>query len=359
MADQGSKTEPATPRQRQKAREKGQVARSVELVSAVMLFCMFLLLFQLTDRNAALFTALFRDTAGSAWQYEVTPEYFPTLIADMVLALFRILTPFLLASVIIVLFLNFMQVGIVFSAQPLNPDINRLNPIKGFQKIFSMKALVDFIKNMLKLLIVGVVGFSILHTAAPVLRTAISMAPLTAIDYALSVGFRIGIVSTMLLLVLGILDYVYQRFEHEKSIKMSKQEIKDEYKNSEGDPQIKRRIRDMGRQFIMSRMMESLQQADAVITNPTHYAVAVQYELEWPAPKVVAKGKDYAAKRLIRAAEELGLPVYEQPQLARALYQVDADDFVPAALFKTVAKVLAHLSRFDQRLRLKLRGVKM
>lgn len=358
MADQGSKTEPATPRQRQKAREKGQVARSVELVSAVMLFCMFLLLFQLTDRNAGLFVTLFRDTAGNAWQYEITPEYFPTMIADLMLALFRILTPFLLTSVIIVLFLNFMQVGLVFSATPLNPDINRLNPIKGFQKIFSMKAVVDFIKNMLKLLIVGVVGFSILHAAAPALRTAISMAPFDAIDYALSVGFRIGMTSTVLLLVLGILDYVYQRFEHEKSIKMSKQEIKDEYKNSEGDPQIKRRIRDMGRQFIMSRMMESLQQADAVITNPTHYAVAVQYELEWPAPKVVAKGKDYAAKRLIRAAEELGLPVYEQPQLARALYQVEANDFVPAALFKTVAKVLAHLSRFDQRLRLKLRGVK-
>ncbi len=358
MSDQGSKTEPATPRQRQKAREKGQVARSVELVSAVMLFFMFMLLFKLSDRNAGLFMTLFQDTAGNAWQYEVTPEYFPTMIADIVLAMFRILTPFLLASVIIVLFMNFLQVGMVFSATPLNPDINRLNPIKGFQKIFSMKALVDFIKNLLKLVIVGVVGFSILYGAAPVLRTAISMAPQSAINYALSVGFKIGITATVLLLVLGILDYVYQVFEHEKSIKMSKQEIRDEYKNLEGDPQIKRRIRDMGRQFAMSRMMESLQQADAVITNPTHFAVAVQYELEWPAPKVVAKGADYAAKRLIKAAEELGLPIYEQPQLARELFKVEADDFVPAALFKTVAKVLAHLSRFDQRLRLKLRGVK-
>jgi flagellar biosynthesis protein FlhB len=246
----------------------------------------------------------------------------------------------------------------VFSVQPLNPDLNKINPGKGFSRMFSMHALVDLLKNLLKLAIVAVVAFSILYRSSPGILGSIAMTPEAGVTYAISVAYRIAMYCCALLLVLAILDYLYQKFEFEKSIRMSKQEVKDEYKNMEGDPQIKRRIREMGRRLIMSRMFDALKTADAVITNPTHFAIAVRYELDWPAPKVVAKGKDYMALRIIRYAEELALPVYQQPSLARALFEVALDDFVPAALFKAVARVIAHLSKHDSRLRRKLRGLK-
>ena len=358
MADEGSRTEPATPRQRQKARERGQVARSVELVSAFLLFTVLLLLFVLQHHTGGQLTAYFRDTAGSADKIELSMENMPRLIHTNIYATLLILAPYLLGALVVVLAIDIMQVGLMFATQPLSPDLGRINPGKGFSRLFSMRSLVELLKNLLKLVIVGAVGFSILAAAAPGLVSSIAMLPEQAIRLALYTALRISLFTCALLLVLAILDYIYQKLEFEKSIRMSKQEIKEEYRNMEGDPQIKRRIREMGRKIVMSRMFEALKTADAVITNPTHFAIALRYELEWPAPKVVAKGKDYMAQRIIRYAEELELPVYQQPSLARALYEVELDDFVPAALFKAVARVIAHLSRHDARLRRKLRGLK-
>ena len=358
MADDASRTEPATPRQRQKARERGQVARSVELVSALLLFSVLLLLFLLERHTSGQFTDYFRATAGRADEIEISLESMPALIYDNITALLWMLAPYLLAAVLVVLLIDILQVGFVFSTQPLNPDLNRINPGKGFSRLFSMRSLVELLKNLLKLLIVAAVSFSILAAAAPGLIGSLSMAPEQGVRLALATALRISLFSCALLLVLAILDYIYQKMEFEKSIRMSKQEIKEEYKNMEGDPQIKRRIREMGRSIVMSRMFEALKTADAVITNPTHFAVALRYELEWPAPKVVAKGQDYMAQRIIRYAEELRLPVYQQPSLARALFTVTLDEFVPAALFKAVARVLAHLARHDARLRQKLRGLR-
>ena len=358
MADDGDKTEPGSPRQRQRARQRGQVTRSVELVSTALLFTVLLLLFKLQGHTGAQLTGYFRDTVGQAGDFDITFATLPLFLRDQSIYIFRLLAPYLLGSLIVVLLANFLQVGLVFSAQPLNPDLNKINPGKGFSRMFSMHALVDLLKNLLKLAIVAVVAFSILYQSSPGLLGSISMTPEAGVAYAISVAYRIAMYCCALLLVLAILDYLYQKYEFEKSIRMSKQEVKDEYKNMEGDPQIKRRIREMGRRLIMSRMFDQLKTADAVITNPTHYAVAVRYELDWPAPKVVAKGKDYLALRIIRYANEEGIPVYEQPLLARELYKTELDAYVPAALFKTVARVIAYLSRHDERLRRKLRGLK-
>ncbi len=330
----------------------------MELVSTALLFTVLLLLFKLQGHTGGQLTNYFRDTVGQADQIELSFSSLPLFLRDQMLAIFSLLAPYLIFSLLVVLLINFLQVGLVFSAQPLNPDINKINPGRGFSRMFSMHALVDLVKNLLKLVIVAVVAFSILYKSSPTLLTSIAMPPESGIAYAVAVAWRIAMYSCALLLVLAILDYMYQRFEFEKSIRMSKQEVKDEYKNMEGDPQVKRRIREMGRRLIMSRMFDQLKTADAVITNPTHFAVAVRYELDWPAPKVVAKGKDYLALRIIRYAGEAGIPVYEQPLLARELYKAELDAFVPAALFKAVARVMAHLSRHDERLRRKLRGLK-
>jgi flagellar biosynthesis protein FlhB len=358
MSSEGSRTEPATPRRRQKARERGQVARSVELVSAFLLFTVLLLLFLLERHTGGLFRAYFRDTAGKADQIEISMATLPSLIRENIYATLWILAPYLMACVVVVLLIDVMQVGLVLSTQALNPDFNRINPLNGFKRLFSTRSIVELLKNLLKLFIVAAVSFSILASAAPGLISSMSMAPEDGIRLALATALRIALFSCALLLVIAILDYIYQRMEFEKSIRMSKEEIKEEYKMMEGDPQVKRRIREMGRKIVMSRMFEALKSADAVITNPTHFAVALRYEVEWHAPKVVAKGKDYAAKRIIRYATEMNLPVYEQPSLARALYEVPLDDFVPAALFKAVARVIAYLSRHDERLRRKLRGLR-
>lgn len=358
MSDQGSKTEPGTPRQRRRARERGQVPRSVELVSVFMLFAGLLLLFVLEKYTGGHLVAFFHDTVGQAGDLEVSEGNLPMITMLIVRSLAMLLIPWLLSTVVIALMMNFLQVGVMFTTKPLSPDLGKINPLKGFQRLFSMRSLVELVKNLLKLALVGFVAGSIIVRAAPALLSIIEMTPFSGIDLASAYGLKIVLFSCALLLVLAILDYIYQKFEFEKSIKMSKQEIKDEYKNMEGDPQIKRRIREMGRQIAMSRLMEKVMQSDAVITNPTHYAVAIQYELDWPAPQVVAKGADYLAHRIIRLAEDNHIPVYQQPELARALYKVEPGNYVPATLFKTVAKVLAHLSRYDQRLRSKLRGIK-
>lgn len=355
--DQGSKTEPATPRQRQRARQRGQVARSVELVSAIMLFTGFLMLFTLDEYTAGRFAQYFAQTAGQAEAVELSPQTISIFASQNVNALLLILAPYLLITTLVVLVVNFMQVGFVFATKPLEPELGRLNPIKGFQRIFSMRGMVELVKNLLKLMLVAFVAGAVINKMGPSMLSGIMMTPFNAINLAESIGMRIAFLCCALLLILAILDFIYQRFEHEKSIRMTRQEVRDEYKNQEGDPQIKRRIREMGRRIAMSRMFEKLETADAVITNPTHYAVAIVYELEWPAPKIVAKGVDYVALRIIRYAEELGLPVYEQPELARALYKLELDEFVPGNLFKAVARVLAHLARHDARLKRKFRTV--
>lgn len=356
--DQGAKTEPASPRQRQRARQRGQVAHSVELVSAVMLFAGFMLLFMLDNYTGGRFTEYFVRTAGHADEIEISMSYLPVFAQENLTAVMAILAPYLLVTTMAILMVNVIQVGLVFSGQPLVPDLGRMNPVRGFQRIFSMRGMVELVKNLLKIMLVAAVAIAIIHRMYPALLSTLAMGPLTAIDLAQSVGMKIAVFCTALLLILAILDYIYQRYEHEKRIKMTKQEVKEEYKNQEGDPLIKSRIREMGRRIAMSRMFEQLETADAVITNPTHYAVAIAYELDWPAPKVVAKGTDYLAQRIIRYAEELGLPVYQQPELARALYRLELEDYVPANLFKTVARVLAHLARYDARLRRKFRGAR-
>lgn len=332
------------------------MARSVELVSAALLFSAFLLLSLLEPRLQSGFTDYFRSTVGQAGQVDISAEAMPGFIRQHMLSAGGLLAPFLMLTMLAVLAVNFLQVGFHFSTQSLNPDLSRLDPIKGFTRMFSMRAVIELFKSLFKIVIVGAVAWGILAQTAPMLLSTIAMAPLSGIQYTHEVAFRVGFDCCALLLVLAILDYMYQRFEFEKSIRMSKQEIKDEFKNQEGDPLIKRRIREMGRKIAMSRMFEQLRDADAVIINPTHFAVALRYELDWPAPRVLAKGQDYTALRIIRYAEEQGIPVYQQPQLARALYKVELGEFVPATLFKAVAKILAQLSRHDSRLRAKLRG---
>ena len=358
MSSDASRTEPATPRQRERARERGQVARSVELVSAVLLFTSFLLLSSLGQRNGILIKDYMEQTLGHAEEFDISENGIQALTLRHLTELLKIVAPFLLITSAAAIIANLLQVGLKFSTQPLSPNFSKLDPIKGFGRLFGLRPLVELGKGLLKLALIGVVAFSVLGAALSRVMVSIDMDPLMALAFGTATGLKIGLFSCALLLILALLDYMYQRFEFEKSIRMSKEEIKQEYKSQEGDPMIKRRLREMGRKIAMSRMFDALKEADAVIVNPTHYAVALHYEMDWPAPKVVAKGKDYTALRIIRYAEELGVPVYQQPELARALFPTRLDEFIPAALFAAVAKILAQLAKSDERLKKKLRGIR-
>ncbi len=358
MSSEGSRTEPATPRQRQRARERGQVARSVELVSAVLLFTAFLLLNGMNIKTGESVREYFVHTFGSISTEDFQEVSIRNLFTPHLRVLLAVIAPFLLITSGAAILANLLQVGLIFSTQPLSPNFGKLDPIKGFGRLLGVRSLVELGKGLLKLTLIGLVAFGVLGAVVPTVIRSMFMDPMSALNVGTVTGLRIGIYSSACLLILALLDYMYQRFEFEKSIRMSKEDIKNEYKSQEGDPMIKRRLREMGRKIAMSRMFDALQDADAVIVNPTHYAVALQYETDWPAPKMVAKGKDYTALRIIRYAESLGIPVYQQPELARALYPGRLDDYIPAALFATVAKILAQLAKSDERLRRKLTGLR-
>lgn len=363
MSSDASRTEPATPRQRERARERGQVARSVELVSAVLLFTSFLLLSKLGQSTGEKLDNFIVHTLGRAEEYDLekiaqTQEGLRNLALEPLAAILSILAPFLLITAGAAIVANLLQVGLKFSTQPLSPNFGKLDPIKGFGRLFGMRGLVELGKGLLKLALIGMVAFSVLGAALSKVIVSIDMDPVTALAFGVATGLKIGLFCSALLLILALLDYMYQRFEFEKSIRMSKEDIRMEYKSQEGDPMVKRRLREMGRKIAMSRMFDAIKEADAVIVNPTHYAVALQYEMDWPAPKLIAKGKDYTALRIIRYAESLGIPVYQQPELARALFPSRLDDYIPAALFATVAKILAQLAKSDERLKRKLQGLR-
>lgn len=265
-----------------------------------------------------------------------------------------ILLPFIVVTAVVALLVNFAQVGFVVSSHPLNPDFGKLNPIKGFQRIISMRGLFELAKNLLKVILVGWVAFSMMRTELFTLQKLALASPLVSFEFAVKLAIKIGIVLALILLILAVIDYVYQWFEFDKSLKMSKQEVKDEYKSQEGDPMIKRRIREMGRQIAFKKMMQQVPESDVVITNPTHYAVALKYDAYMVAPTIVAKGVDYTALRIKDIAIKNNVPIHENPALAQALYQFPLDETIPAELYKAVAEVLAIVSRESSKLRSKL-----
>jgi flagellar biosynthetic protein FlhB len=339
------KTEPATPRKRSEARKKGQVAKSVELTGALILFfaflCLYLLGGYMKDQLFALFTATFRHYM----LWELSVESAVSMYGALLYQGFLLLAPVMLLALVIGVMGNYLQIGFVFSGEPLMMKWNKINPIEGAKRIFSMRAFVDFLKSLLK---VAIVAYAVITTLSGEKDhlVALSTVPTAQIlVYSAKITMLLGLKIGLILVVLAIFDYMYQRYEHEKNLRMSKQEVKDEYKKTEGDPLIKSKIRERQRRMAMQRMMQQVPKADVVITNPTHYAVALQYDAKrMEAPQVVAKGVDYLALKIREVAREHGIVIMENKTLARTLYaQVDIGQTIPVELFQAVAEVLAYV----------------
>lgn len=339
------KTEKATPKKRQESRKKGQVAKSMELPSAFILFFGFLLLFMLggflKERIFELFTATFHHYL----LWDVTMESVGSIFSQLMLQGFITLAPILIMAMVVAVLGNYLQIGFLMSGDPLKMKWNKLNPIKGVKGIVSLRSLVEFLKTMLKLSIVSYVVYSTLYGEKDQI-IALAHLPLESImSYTARVTLLLGLKIGLVLVIMAIFDYMYQRYEYEKKLRMSKQDVKDEHKKTEGDPLIKGKIRDKQRRMALQRMMQEVAKADVVITNPTHYAVALRYDAgQMEAPLVVAKGLDFVALRIKETAGKHGVVTMENKPLARALYSgVEIGQAIPPDLFHAVAEVLAYV----------------
>lgn len=348
MADP-SKTEQATPKRRQEAREKGQIARSVEINSAVVLLTA-LITFRyvgpyLLNTMGDLTVFTFQNMNASFGMDNVY-----TYTAFYMMEIFKMVAPILMVMLVVGLIVNYMQVGVLFTVKPLIPNFNKLNPMTGFQRLFSRRSLIEFVKSLLKLTFIAWLGYEGVKSALPQLVPAMDMQGAEAIKFVGQLTMNILNHIIIALAVIAFLDYFYQRWEHDESLKMSKQEIKDEFRQAEGDPMIKARIRQIQREMARRRMFDAVPRATVVITNPTHVAVALEYKDRMQSPIVLAKGERVIAERIKEVARKNNVPIVENPPLARALLkQCPVGAPISPDLFEAVAEVLAFVYKMNRK----------
>ncbi|MGG3640713.1 flagellar biosynthesis protein FlhB [Bacillus gobiensis] len=347
----GEKTEKATPKKRQESRKKGQVAKSSDVNTAFLIIFLFLSLTLvgpfMRDRLIALIKSFYTEKLLFSLSLNNVKQLFIDMVTESALLLFPILGIAFLAGMAG----NIMQVGFLFSTEAVKPDLKKIDPISGFKRIYSLRAIVELVKSILKIAIIGFVTFSVIWVHfGEIIRL-----PLLTAEEALSLIGKLtlymGLFAGVALAFLALLDYLYQKYDFEKNIKMSKQDIKDEYKKTEGDPLIKSKIKQRQKEMAMRRMMQEVPKADVIITNPTHYAVAVKYdESKRDAPFVIAKGVDSIAFKIRQIASEHDVMKVENRPLARALYdQVELDHIVPEQFFKAIAEILAYVYRIKKK----------
>ena len=341
------KTEQATPRKREESRRKGRVARSQELNSAVVLLAALSGLYLLGGflfGNLSNFTVSILERSHA---FEFTTMNVRLYMLDWAKVFFGTLGPILLIVGIAAFSISLAQVGFMINEEALQFKPNRIDPIQGAKRIFSKRSLVELVKGVLKISIVGYVGYSVI---IPEITRMILLSDASVGDIFSYIGymaFKVGIYTALAMLIMAIFDYIYQRWEYNKSIRMTKHEVKEEHKQTEGDPQVRMRIRALQRENARRRMMDAVPDADVVITNPTHYAIAIKYDMDaMAAPKVVAKGQNLIAQKIKDIARESGVPVVENKPLAQTLYKtVDIGHDIPEDLYRAVAEVLAYVFR--------------
>lgn len=341
------KTEDASPRKREKAREQGQVAKSMELNGALMLTlgCASILAF--SPMIGGQMQLMMIDLMSHAVDYAAFTDGIQALTAKHMMSFLIMLAPVLAALLVIGAGSSMLQVGFSVSSEALSPKLEKLNPISGFKRLFSMRSGVTLLRDTLKLLLIGFIAYAVVVNE---IQTVIVMPDLSIgqiVSQMASISLWAGIKIGMAMLVLGGLDYLYQRFELAKSLRMTKQELKEEFRDTEGSPQVKARIRQIQRETSRRRMMQAVPTADVVVTNPTHLAIALKYDADaMVAPTVVAKGERLVALRIRELALQSGVPVIEDKQLARALFKLcDVGQLVPQSLYRAVAELLAYVYR--------------
>jgi flagellar biosynthetic protein FlhB len=335
------KTEAATPHRRQETRKKGQVAKSTDLNSAIVMMAIISVIYSfrgyLGENIKQYITYILSNTSI------LTSDQFIEIYKLTLLLCLKIMAPIFGVAIIAGLLVNFFQAGLLLSFEGITPKLSNISPLGGLKKMFSKKALVELCKTLLKVFIIGLLIFNQIKKEYPNILLVLDMDIVSSSDYLVGLMFRVSINAIAVFLILAVLDYVYQKWHFGESIKMSKDEVKKEMKQMEGDPLIKSKIRQKQRMMSMRRMMQSIPEATVVVTNPTHIAVALKYdENMMDAPKIIAKGAGYLAEKIKQKAADYKIPIIEDQPLARSLYKgSEIGDFVPVELYQAVAGVIA------------------
>ena len=354
MAEQQGqeKTEAPTEKKRRESREEGQVAFSRELPSAALLAGILLTLIAtsplILDAFREMTTQIFRemskaDELSIGSLYDLSGEIFSTLLPAF--------APFAAIIVLVGILASVLQVGVQITLKAIAPKFNKISPLTGLKRLFSTQSLADFLKSMAKLIIVGIVGYITYMDRITELNGLYVATPEAILEYNFTVVAEVSGKIVLALVAIAIFDYIYQRWHHEKQLMMTKQEVKEETKQTEGDPQLKARIRQIQREMSNARMMQEVPKADALIVNPTHFSVAILYDRDvMEAPEVTAKGIDHMALRMRTVARENSVPILERPELARDLYaNVEIGETIPERFYKAIAEILAFVYRLRRR----------
>ena len=351
MADD-SKTEKASPKKRKDERKKGHVAVSKDVVMIATLLGTFVML-------KALFPLMYRTMRDYMIKYvslaplaDTMSDYTTSIYWDMVIAIAKAAIPIILVSTTLAVIGTGVQTGFLFTKSNMAPKFERLNPIKGIKNLLSLKSLVELIKNLIKIIILSVILYQIIKGDLRAVARTIDMNVMDSSVYVLnSIMDMVMKVSIVFLAIAGF-DYFYQWWDYERQIKMSKQEMKEEYKQTEGNPEIKGRIRNLQRERARSRMMQSVPTADVIIRNPTHFAVALRYDIEKDnAPVLLAKGQDELALRIVAIGEEHGIYVLENKPLARGIFaSTKVGEPIPPEYYGMVAEILVYVYRMNNKI---------
>lgn len=354
----GEKTEPATSKKLNDIRKEGQVAKSKELITAVSLMSLFIILkiylsklgTGLIDVYTQVYNSITKvvDDSYNGLPIRTAGYVMQQIIIDMI----KLVIPILLVAIVIAILGNMLQQKWMVTAKPLQPKFSKISPISGFKRMFSVRQLVELIKSIAMISIIMIVVYNTVKSKMNILLTFYDVGLNTALSTIGSIIIDLGIKISAVFLIVGFADLFYQRIKFKNDNMMTKQEIKDEFKNTEGDPQVKGQIKRRMQEVSRRRMMQQLPEADVVITNPTHFAVALKYEPDaGKAPVVIAKGADYLAFQIKDKAKEYNIAIVENKPLARILYHnIDIGMEIPPELYQAVAEILAVVMRTNNRL---------
>lgn len=345
----GEKTEPATSKKLEDVRKEGQVAKSKEIITAVSLMSLFIIIkvyvstigTKLIDAFKEIYElfAIMTDGSGSGLPMNLAAG----IIRETFVIIINIVAPILIIAVVIAVLGNMLQQKWMVTSKPLQPKFSKLSPLNGFKRIFSVKQLVELFKSIAMMIVIGIMVYTTVKKEMNLLLTFYDITLYTALSAIGNIVVDLGIKISAVFLVIGFVDLLYQRHKFKTDNMMTKQEVKDEFKNSEGDPQVKGQIRRKMQEISRRRMMQQLPEADVVITNPTHFAVALKYEPDQGrAPVVIAKGADYLAFQIREKAKEYNIEIVENKPLARIIYHnIDIGMEIPPELYQAVAEILA------------------
>ncbi len=345
MAGKSERTEKATPKRRRDARRKGQVPRSRELAFAVSFLAVVVFLGFSGARILTTLQEPFKVFLGTRLLTEVNEANVQGLFFAVGWSILTLAAPLVLLTALFSLGTLVAQGGVIFASEAFKPKPQKLNPVNNVKKIFSKNGLVQLIKSVLLVSVITYLSVNVIRGHIDDFQRMAAMDVRAILRLSGEILFEVGLMAALALLVLALIDFLFQRYSFEEKLKMTKQEVRDEHKDLEGDPRVKARIRRIQLDLARRRMMAAVKEADVVVANPTHFAVALKFDMDsMAAPQVTAKGQDYLALRIRREAEENRVPVIEDVELARTLYRtVEIGDEVPVELYRAVAQILAHV----------------